>query len=158
MTFLSSFIARTLTAHLLSSQATTPFTTMIRVLQMVVRSALLLIIELPRPLSFARYGNLHRKCRNGRLVRASLNHHEVQIFLSAFLHRFCQHRWQAIAGMVGFRNQVGSAPLTAWVSPSSQQIAFARGTIFTHNPRLPVKRDTDMRGEQARSASSRSTT
>ncbi|KAF8259044.1 glycoside hydrolase [Lactarius quietus] len=40
---------------------------------------------------------------------------------------FCQHRWQPIAGMVGFRNQVGSAPLTAWVSPSSQQIAFARG-------------------------------
>jgi len=42
---------------------------------------------------------------------------------------FCQHRWQAIAGMVGFRNQVGSAPLTAWVSPESQQIAFARGTL-----------------------------
>src|SRR6266851_10383333 len=43
-------------------------------------------------------------------------------------HRFCQHRWPAIAGMVGFRNNVGSAALTGWVSPSSQQIAFARGT------------------------------
>lgn len=30
--------------------------------------------------------------------------------------------------MVGFRNAVGSAPLTNWVSPASQQIAFARGT------------------------------
>jgi len=42
---------------------------------------------------------------------------------------FCQHRWLAIAGMVGFRNVVGSAPLTGWVSPSSQRIAFARGTL-----------------------------
>jgi len=42
---------------------------------------------------------------------------------------FCQHRWTAIAGMVGFRNVVGSAPLTGWVSPSSQRIAFARGTL-----------------------------
>jgi hypothetical protein len=42
---------------------------------------------------------------------------------------FCQHRWQPIAGMVGFRNKVGSAALTAWVSPSSQQIAFARGAL-----------------------------
>ncbi|KAF8259045.1 glycoside hydrolase family 13 protein [Lactarius quietus] len=40
----------------------------------------------------------------------------------------CQHRWQAIVGMVGFRNQVGRAPLTRWVSPSPQQIAFARGS------------------------------
>ncbi|KAH8110895.1 glycoside hydrolase family 13 protein, partial [Phellopilus nigrolimitatus] len=42
----------------------------------------------------------------------------------------CQHRWPAIAGMVGFHNTVGSAsanPLTNWVSPSSQQIAFSRG-------------------------------
>ncbi|KAI9456015.1 glycoside hydrolase [Lactarius psammicola] len=42
---------------------------------------------------------------------------------------FCQHRWQAIAGMVGFRNQVGSAPLTGWVSPSPQRIAFSRGLL-----------------------------
>ncbi|KAH9054684.1 glycoside hydrolase family 13 protein [Lactarius vividus] len=40
----------------------------------------------------------------------------------------CQHRWPAIAGMVGFRNKVGRAPVTGWVSPSSQQIAFARGS------------------------------
>ncbi|KAI9433229.1 glycoside hydrolase [Lactarius indigo] len=41
----------------------------------------------------------------------------------------CQHRWLAISGMVGFRNQVGSAPITKWVSPSSQRIAFARGSV-----------------------------
>ena len=46
------------------------------------------------------------------------------------MHRFCQHRWPAIAGMVGFRNKVGNAPLTGWVAPSSQQIAFARGMIL----------------------------
>ncbi|KAJ3573257.1 hypothetical protein NP233_g2550 [Leucocoprinus birnbaumii] len=40
----------------------------------------------------------------------------------------CQHRFIAITGMVGFRNQVGSAALTSWVSPQSQQIAFARGS------------------------------
>ncbi|KAH9058949.1 glycoside hydrolase [Lactarius deliciosus] len=34
-----------------------------------------------------------------------------------------------IAGMVGFRNQVGSAPLTGWISPSSQRIAFSRGSL-----------------------------
>ncbi|KAI9433227.1 glycoside hydrolase superfamily [Lactarius indigo] len=40
----------------------------------------------------------------------------------------CQHCWPAISGMVGFRNQVGRAPVTRWVSPSSQRIAFARGS------------------------------
>ena len=39
----------------------------------------------------------------------------------------CQHRWPGVAGMVGFRNNVGSAALTNWVSPQSQQIAFGRG-------------------------------
>ena len=29
--------------------------------------------------------------------------------------------------MVGFRNAVGSAPMTNWVSPQSQRIAFGRG-------------------------------
>ena len=33
--------------------------------------------------------------------------------------------------MVGFRNNVGSGALTRWVSPSSLQIAFARGMIYT---------------------------
>ncbi|KAH8986654.1 glycoside hydrolase [Lactarius hatsudake] len=42
---------------------------------------------------------------------------------------FCQHRWPAIAGMVRFRNRVGSAPLTGWVSPSHQRIAFSRGSL-----------------------------
>jgi len=42
---------------------------------------------------------------------------------------FCQHRWPAVTGMVGFRNNVGSAPLTGWVSPSYQRIAFGRGSL-----------------------------
>ncbi|PPQ73977.1 hypothetical protein CVT25_006079 [Psilocybe cyanescens] len=41
----------------------------------------------------------------------------------------CQHRYVAISGMVGFRNNVGSAALTNWVSPQSQQIAFGRGAL-----------------------------
>ncbi|PPQ71147.1 hypothetical protein CVT26_010840 [Gymnopilus dilepis] len=41
----------------------------------------------------------------------------------------CQHRYVAISGMVGFRNNVGSAPMTHWVSPQSQQIAFGRGSL-----------------------------
>ncbi|KAF8878446.1 glycoside hydrolase [Infundibulicybe gibba] len=40
----------------------------------------------------------------------------------------CQHRFVAISGMVGFRNNVGTAALTNWVSPQSQQIAFGRGS------------------------------
>ncbi|KAJ7895008.1 glycoside hydrolase [Mycena leptocephala] len=40
----------------------------------------------------------------------------------------CQHRFVAITGMVGFRNQVGTAAITNWVSPQSQQIAFGRGS------------------------------
>ncbi|KAG6855228.1 Alpha-amylase 1 [Tephrocybe sp. NHM501043] len=31
--------------------------------------------------------------------------------------------------MVGFRNNVGSAAITNWVSPQSQQIAFGRGAL-----------------------------
>lgn len=42
----------------------------------------------------------------------------------------CQHRWTAVAGMVGFRNTVGSAALNNWVSPQSSQIAFGRGEHF----------------------------
>lgn len=41
----------------------------------------------------------------------------------------CQHRFVAITGMVGFRNNVGSATLNNWVSPQSQQIAFGRGSL-----------------------------
>jgi len=41
---------------------------------------------------------------------------------------YCQHRLTAISGMVGFRNAVGSAPMTNWTSPQSQQIAFGRGS------------------------------
>ncbi|KDQ58060.1 carbohydrate-binding module family 20 protein [Jaapia argillacea MUCL 33604] len=41
----------------------------------------------------------------------------------------CQHRWIAFSGMVGFRNNVGDASLTDWVAPTSQQIAFGRGSL-----------------------------
>ena len=41
----------------------------------------------------------------------------------------CQHRWYAVVGMVGFHNQVGSAAMTNWVSPQSEQIAFGRGKL-----------------------------
>jgi len=41
----------------------------------------------------------------------------------------CQHRWVAFTGMVGFRNNVGSAEMTKWFSPNSQQIAFGRGSL-----------------------------
>ncbi|KAK0475258.1 glycoside hydrolase family 13 protein [Armillaria novae-zelandiae] len=41
---------------------------------------------------------------------------------------YCQHRWIAFTGLVGFRNNVGSAALTDWVSPQSSQIAFGRGS------------------------------
>ncbi|KAF9524368.1 glycoside hydrolase superfamily [Crepidotus variabilis] len=40
----------------------------------------------------------------------------------------CQHRYTGITGMVGFRNSVGNTALTDWVAPSSQQIAFGRGS------------------------------
>ncbi|KAI1787696.1 glycoside hydrolase family 13 protein [Ganoderma leucocontextum] len=41
----------------------------------------------------------------------------------------CQHRWQAIAGMVGFRNAVGGAEMTDWAAPEGQRIAFGRGAL-----------------------------
>ncbi|KAI1791084.1 glycoside hydrolase [Ganoderma leucocontextum] len=41
----------------------------------------------------------------------------------------CQHRWTAVAGMVGFRNNVGNTALTGWVAPQPQQIAFGRGAL-----------------------------
>ncbi|KAJ7212586.1 glycoside hydrolase [Mycena pura] len=40
----------------------------------------------------------------------------------------CQHRFVAIAGMTGFRNQVGAVPMQDWVAPTTQQIAFGRGS------------------------------
>ncbi len=42
----------------------------------------------------------------------------------------CEHRWPAIAGMVGFRNATQSAPIvTDWWSNSANQIAFGRGNL-----------------------------
>lgn len=42
----------------------------------------------------------------------------------------CQHRYPAISGMVGFRNMVGEVPMSDWVSPSTQRIAFGRGELI----------------------------
>ncbi|KAJ7093290.1 glycoside hydrolase family 13 protein [Mycena belliarum] len=41
----------------------------------------------------------------------------------------CQHRWTAVKGMVGFRNEVGGAGITGWVSPQADRVAFGRGTL-----------------------------
>jgi len=40
----------------------------------------------------------------------------------------CQHRWIAISGMTGFRNNAGTAAMTNWISPQSNRIAFGRGS------------------------------
>ena len=50
--------------------------------------------------------------------------HGPSVFASGW---FCQHRWVAIAGMVGFRNAVGDAAVIDWVAPAGQRIAFGRG-------------------------------
>jgi alpha-amylase len=39
----------------------------------------------------------------------------------------CEHRWQVIANMVGFRNAVGSAGVVNWYDNGFQHIAFGRG-------------------------------
>ncbi|KAK6980939.1 putative glycoside hydrolase family 13 protein [Favolaschia claudopus] len=54
----------------------------------------------------------------------------------------CQHRHAAVAGMVGFHNEVGDAPITDWVSPQEQQIAFGRGSsgfVAINNADTPWK-------------------
>lgn len=45
-----------------------------------------------------------------------------------FATRLCQHRWSPVAGLVGFRNAVGSDPLGYWQNGTYQQIAFGRGS------------------------------
>ena len=49
----------------------------------------------------------------------------------------CQHRWQEIAGMVGFHNAVAGAPMTNWVAPEAQRIAFGRGMSSPVDVSLP---------------------
>jgi alpha-amylase len=39
----------------------------------------------------------------------------------------CEHRWQAIANMVGFHNTVQGTPVTDWWTNGGNQIAFGRG-------------------------------
>ncbi|KAG8875395.1 hypothetical protein FRB97_005158 [Tulasnella sp. 331] len=41
----------------------------------------------------------------------------------------CQHRWIAIAGMIGFFNQVGSSAVVNWVSDAYNRIAYGRGAL-----------------------------
>ncbi len=40
----------------------------------------------------------------------------------------CEQRWPAIAGMVGWHNAAGAAPVTNWWSDGSDAIAFSRGS------------------------------
>ncbi len=39
----------------------------------------------------------------------------------------CEHRWQVVANMVGFRNAVGTAPVVHWYDDGADHIAFGRG-------------------------------
>jgi len=41
----------------------------------------------------------------------------------------CQHRWPAVAGLVGLRNKASGTSVGNFVSGNSQQIAFSRGSI-----------------------------
>ncbi|KAJ7093267.1 glycoside hydrolase [Mycena belliarum] len=40
---------------------------------------------------------------------------------------WCQHRWGAVKGMVGWRNWVGNAAMEGWVAPRADRVAFGRG-------------------------------
>jgi alpha-amylase len=53
----------------------------------------------------------------------------------------CEHRWQVIANMVGFRNAVGDAPVVNWYDNGNNHIAFgrgARGYLTINNEGAPV--------------------
>jgi alpha-amylase len=58
-------------------------------------------------------GNTHNVYHNGEV--------------SCFEEWQCEHRWQAIANMVSFRNHTSAEPLTHWWSNGANQIAFGRG-------------------------------
>ncbi|MBD1871571.1 alpha-amylase family protein [Cyanobacteria bacterium FACHB-471] len=58
-------------------------------------------------------GNTHSVYHNGEV--------------SCFEEWQCEHRWQAIANMVSFRNHTSAEPLTHWWSNGANQIAFSRG-------------------------------
>jgi alpha-amylase len=40
----------------------------------------------------------------------------------------CEHRWQVIANMVGFRNAVAGTPVVRWYDNGNNHIAFGRGS------------------------------
>ncbi|KAG8888943.1 hypothetical protein FRB98_006341 [Tulasnella sp. 332] len=40
----------------------------------------------------------------------------------------CQHRWTAIAGMIGFYNRVSGSAVNNWVSDAAAHIAYGRGS------------------------------
>ncbi|NJN59918.1 MAG: ATPase, partial [Leptolyngbyaceae cyanobacterium SL_5_9] len=58
-------------------------------------------------------GNTHSVYMNGEV--------------SCFAEWQCEHRWQAIANMVSFRNYTSAESLTHWWSNGANQIAFGRG-------------------------------
>lgn len=39
----------------------------------------------------------------------------------------CEHRWTAIANMVGWRNAAGTSEISNWQNGNTNQIAFSRG-------------------------------
>ena len=43
-------------------------------------------------------------------------------------YRLCQHRFPAVAGMTRFRNSVGVEDMRDVATPTSQRLAFSRGT------------------------------
>lgn len=56
----------------------------------------------------------------------------------------CEHRWPAIAGMIGFRNAVaGTSTVSFWWDDGDNQIGFCRGhrgMVFFNNGRSDVRR------------------
>jgi hypothetical protein len=135
--FLMQYVAPIHMAHLPSCRATISSTKTLEVQTAVRPHVPTLSFSSPHPplsgvqLNFPRHGKLLGHRQSTEMVRANPSFRIATTTMTRTMtHRFCQHRWPAITGMVGFRNHVGTAPLTRWVSPSSQQIAFARGTYL----------------------------
>lgn len=74
-------------------------------------------------------------------------HHNGEV--SCFEEWQCEHRWQAIANMVSFRNHTSAKPLTHWWSNGANQIAFGRrgkGFVAINRESTPLNHtfQTDM--------------
>ena len=53
----------------------------------------------------------------------------------------CEHRWDAIAGMVGFHNAVAGTPMDKWWDDGGNAVAFARGDkgyVVINNATAPL--------------------